>query len=230
MARVSILLVAILLGVGSLSPAVACDCFGRPVCSSMWEAGVVFVGTATNVSTVARGVEETQFTVDEWLRGEQLGLQVTLRSEGIGISCDYDFEAGVKYLVMASRRNGTWMAFGCGGTRPFPQASSTLDEIHQALRSRDTGTVSGEVFFDAYPDERVGGDTPIVGAPVQLRSARNGFTTVTDAKGGFRFVGVPPGEYELAVRVPPKATAVPPQRLVVGPNACLTRYFFSDPR
>ena len=230
MARVSILFVAILFGAASVSPALACDCGGQPVCASVWEAGVVFVGTATSVSTVAPGVEETQFTVDEWLRGEQLGRQVTLRSEGIGLSCEYDFNAGVKYLVMASRRNGIWMAFLCGGTSPFPQASSALDEIHQALRSRGSGTVSGEAFFDAYPDERVGGDIPIVGAPVQLQSARNRFTTVTDAKGGFRFARVPPGEYEIVLRPWANATTVPSQRLVVGPNACVKRYFFPLPR
>ena len=105
-----------------------------------------------------------------------------------------------------------------------------LDEIHMALRSRGTGTVSGEVYFDAYPDERVGGDKPIVGASVRLQSARNRLDAVTDARGEFRFPRVPPGDYELGVGVPKNATAVPPQRLVVGPHACLRRYFFSDPR
>ena len=230
MARVWSVLVAVLLGGGSLSPAEACDCFGRPTCATVWDAGVVFVGTARSVSTVAPGVEDATFTVDEWLRGEQIGPEVTLRSEGIGFSCDYDFEPGVKYLVMASRRKGTWMAFGCGGTRPFPQASSSLDEIHKALRSRGTGTVSGEVFFDAYPDERVGGDRPIVGASVRLQSTRSSLGTVTNASGEFRFARVPPGDYELVVGVPKNATAVLPQRLIVGPDACLRRYFFSDPR
>ena len=48
--------------------------------------------------------------------------------------------------------------------------------------------------------------------------------------GAFRLTRVPPGNYELIVNVPSNATPVPSQHLVVGANACIRRYIFSDPR
>jgi hypothetical protein len=188
------------------------------------------VGTVATISDPAAGVEDAEFTLEEWLRGERVDAKVTLRSEGVGVSCDYDFKPGVKHLVMAYRRGGVWTAALCGGTLPFPGAVSTVNEIRNALRSRGPGTVSGEVFFDAFPDERVGGSVPIVGAEVTLRAGRARLSVTTDAKGAFRLSPVRPGTYELMVSVPSNATPVPPQRLVVGANACITRYIFSDPR
>lgn len=210
--------------------AAACDCFGQPTCATTWNADLVFVGTATRVSAPSARVEDTEFTIEEWLRGKQVDAKVTLHSEGIGFSCDYDFTQGVKYLVMAQRRGGVWTAVLCGGTRPFPSAASDVNEIRNTVRSRASGTVSGEVFFDAFPDERIGGSVPIVGAAVTLRAGDNQLSVVTDAKGAFRLTRVPPGNYELIVNVPSNATPVPSQHLVVGANACIRRYIFSDPR
>jgi hypothetical protein len=228
--RTSGLLVALLLCAGSPDVAAACECFGLPTCATTWGADLVFVGTATKVSEPSTGVEETEFEVEKWLRGERVDAKITLRSEGIGFSCDYDFTQGVKYLVMARRQAGVWKAGGCGGTRRFPGAESDLNEIRNWLRSRAPGTVSGEVFFDEFPDERVGGSVPIVGARVTLRAGKDQRSVATDARGEFRLARVPPGTYELIVNVPSNATPVPSQRLVVGPNACIRRYFFSDPR
>jgi carboxypeptidase family protein len=228
--RTSGLLVALLLCVGSPGIAAACECFGLPICATTWAADLVFVGTATKISEPSPGVEETEFVVEEWLRGERVEATITLRSEGIGLSCEYDFTQKVKYLVMAVRRAGVWKASGCGGTRPFPGAISDLNEIRDALRSRAPGTVSGEIFFDEFPDERVGGSVPIVGARVTLQAGRDRRSVTTDEHGAFRLARVPAGTYEIIVNVPSNATPVPSQHLVVGPNACIRQYFFSDPR
>ena len=230
MPKISGVLVVLLLCAGSPDFAAACDCVVQPTCSSTWDADLVFVGTATKVSEPSARVEEIEFAVDEWLRGERVDAKITLRSEGVGFSCDYDFTQGVKYLVMARRRSGGWSAALCGGTRPFPTAQSTLNEIRSALRSRAPGTVSGEVFFDRFRDERVGAGMPIVGARVTLRAVNEQLSAVTDAKGTFRLAPVRSGTYELIVNVPANATPVPSQRLVVGANACIRRVFFSDPR
>ena len=230
MPRASGVIVALLLCTGSPDLATACDCFGRPACETSWDADLVFVGTAATVSEPVAGVEDTEFTIEEWLRGERVGAKITLRSEGVGFSCAYGFKPGVKYLVMANRRAGVWTAALCGGTLSFPGAESTAKEIRSAVRSRAPGTVSGEVFFDAFPDERVGGSAPIVGAEVTLRDGRTRLSVATDAKGEFRLSRVLPGTYELIVNVPSNATPVPPQRLVVGANACIKRYIYSDPR
>ena len=230
MPRTAAVLVSLLLCASSPDPAAACDCFLQPTCATTWDADLVFVGTATKVSEPSARVEETEFALEEWLRGEQVDAKITLRSEGVGFSCDYDFTLGVKYLVIARRRAGVWTAALCGGTRPFPSAVSAVNEIRNALRSRAPGTVSGEVFFDAFPDERIGGSVPIVGAAVTLRAVNDRLSVATDAKGAFRFTAVPQGVYELSVNVPSNATPVPLQRLFVGANACVRRHIFSDPR
>jgi Carboxypeptidase regulatory-like domain len=205
----------LLLYVGSPDLAAACECFVQPTCATTWAADVVFVGTAARVSAPSAGVEDVEFT---------------LHSEGIGFSCDYDFTQGVKYLVMAQRRGGVWTAVPCGGTRPFPGAISDVNEIRNAVRSRAPGTVSGTVVVDVFPDERVGGSVPIVGAAVTLRAGTYQSSVLTDAKGAYRLARVPSGTYELIVDVPSNATPVPAQRLVVGANACITRVIFSEPR
>lgn len=230
MSRTAGVLVTLLLCVSSPDLAGACDCSGQPTCATTWDADLVFVGTATRVSEPSARVEDTEFAIEEWLRGERVVAKITLHSEGIGFSCDYDFMPGVKYLVMAHRRAGVWTAALCGGTRPFPSAESTVNEIRNAIRSRAPGTVSGGVFFDAFPDERIGGNVPIVGAAVTLRAVSDRLSVTTDAKGAFRLAPVPPGVYQLIVSVPSNATPVPSQRLVVGADACIRRYIFSDPR
>lgn len=222
--------VTLLLCVSSPDLAAACDCAVLPTCATTWDADLVFVGTATRVAEPSAGVEDTEFAIEEWLRGERVDAKITLHSEGVGASCDYDFTPGVKYLVMAHRRAGVWTAALCGGTRPFPNAVSAVNEIRNALRSRAPGTVSGEVFFDAFPDERIGGSVPIVGAAVTLRAGNDRRSVATDANGAFLLARVPAGIYELSVNVPSNATPVRSQRLVVGANACIRRYIFSDPR
>ena len=106
MPRTSCVLVALLLCASSPDFAAACDCVVLPTCATTWDADLVFVGTATKVSEPSARVEETEFAVEEWLRGEQVDAKITLRSEGVGFSCDYDFTPGVKYLVIARRRRG----------------------------------------------------------------------------------------------------------------------------
>ena len=208
----------------------ACECVGLPTCATLWDADLVFVGTAARVSG-DKGSTQAELTVDEWLRGERVGEQVTLVSEGTGFSCDYDFKAGVQYLVFTSRDpNGRWKASYCGGTAPLLPASPVLKEIRSVLQSRATGTVSGQVTFDAFPDERVGGGPPIADAIVILESGRQQLTTTTNAIGVYRFDRVPPAEYALVVRVPPNATPVQPLHVLVGPQACLTRHVFPEPR
>ena len=190
----------------------------------------MFVGTTTRVSG-DRGLEIAEFTVGEWLREEPVGGQITLASKGVGFRCDYDFDEGVRYLVFVVKNpDGGWRAALCGGTLPFPQASSVLNEIHDSLRSRATGTVSGQVTFDAFPDEHLGGGPPIANATVVLQSGRQQLTTTTNAIGVYRFDRVPPGEYTLVMRVPPNATPVAPIRVLVGSQACLTRHIFPEPR
>src|SRR5688572_17162009 len=157
----------------SVSPASACDCAGRPTCATLWDADLVFVGTVNRIVTTAPKTEEARFTIEEWLRGEPVGKEVTIMSAGVGFSCEYDFAPAGRYLVFARKApDGSWKAALCGGTTPIEskQGQADLAEIKAALNSRQPGTVSGEVAFDEDPAERIMPGAPIARTAVRLRS------------------------------------------------------------
>ena len=101
--RISIVLLAIL---WHGERAEGCSCGTPPTCATVWDAELVFVGTATQVSG-DRGSEQAQFTVQEWVRGERVGQQVTLVSEGISaLDC-----AVAPCVVSTKTRIGPSIAF-----------------------------------------------------------------------------------------------------------------------
>ncbi len=139
--RFSQLLVSTAIVAGSLliaRPANACDCAGRPTCATFWDADLAFVGRVKAVATPMPGKEETTFEIEEWLRGEAVKASVTIVSNGVGYSCDYDFTPSTRYLVIAYKAaDGSWKAFLCGGTASLDSqyGKAALKEIRQALTS-----------------------------------------------------------------------------------------------
>jgi hypothetical protein len=229
-ARCSPLLVSLAVVVVSLvsvSPARACDCAGMPICASFWSADLAFVGSVKDIASPVPGREETTFVIEEWLRGEAVKTSVTIVSNGVGYSCDYDFKPSTSYLVLAYKAaDGSWKASLCGGTAPLDSryGRTAVKEIRESLTSRQPGQVSGSVAFDEDPTERVMPGEAIVRAVVRLQNVRNALTTRTDERGEFRFLRVPPGRYSLSVDLPPNAKEIPPAAIVVGAKACVQRY------
>ena len=215
------------------SPAYACDCVGFTTCATFWSTELAFIGKVERITTPAPGTEETTLIIEEWLRGELVKKEITIVSNGIGLSCDYDFSPGTRYLVFGHKApDGTWKAFSCGGTTPVESVygKATLKEIRAFLKSREPGQVSGQVAFDEDPAERIMPGAAIAHALVSLQNAEKTFTARTDAGGLYRFTRVPPGHYALSVALPPDAADVPPMQVLVGAKACVQRTIFPQRR
>lgn len=226
-------LAVVVVSLVSARPAHACDCAGTPTCASFWNAGLAFVGRVKSIATSVPGKEETTFAIEESLRGEAVMTSVTVVSNGIGYSCDYDFKPQTRYLVFAYKSaDGLWKAALCGGTTPMDTqyGRAAMKEIRQVLTSRQPGQVSGEVAFDEDPAERIMPGAPITRALVRLQNDRSTLTTRTDEQGEFRFLRVPPGRYLLSVALPPTAVNTPPTQVVVGAKACVAKYIFPHRR
>lgn len=208
----------------------ACSCDTPRPCSTLWTAEVVFIGRAQSVVAKVRGEQVTRFVVEEWLRGERVGSEITTVSRGIGGSCDYGFDQGTRYLVHASRRAGNeWSVFLCGGTAPLEQATADLTYIRDALAHRGPGTVTGIAILNLEQGERRL-SRPIADARVVLRSSREDRTTRTDKEGKFRFEAVPAGDYTMTVEAPAAYQPVTPKRIAVGKDACAYHSLFTVPR
>lgn len=219
--------------VANASPGYACDCFGRPTCAAFWDTQLAFIGTVKDIATPAPRTQKTTLIVEERLRGEAVKNEVTIESVGVGVSCDYNFSPATRYLVFAYRSpDGSWKAFLCGGTTPVESAvgQAALKEIRAALKSREPGSVSGNVAFDEDPAETVRPGAAITQATVTLQSAQTTLTAKTDAQGDFRFARVPVGRYSLSVVLPPDASTVSPMDVVVGAKACVERSIFPHRR
>jgi hypothetical protein len=109
--RVGLLTVAATLGLASASA--ACDCAMQPICATFWSADEVFVGVAevTTLHADARRIrsQRVTFTIEESFKGnETVGVEIL--SEGFGVSCDYEFRDGVRYLVLAWRDPDGWLS------------------------------------------------------------------------------------------------------------------------
>lgn len=214
------------------SPAHACDCFGMPTCSTLWDSDLVFIGNVERIVTPAPGTEEVTLRVEKWLRGENVKNDMTIVSSGVGVSCDYDFEQ-TRYLVFAYKAtDGSWKATLCGGTTRLESAhgQQALREINEVLTSRAPGQVSGNVAFDEDQTELVFPDTPIPATTVRLRNEERVLTAKTDRGGDFQFSRVPPGRYLLTAELPPTAAPIPPIQVVVGAKACVRRHIFPERR
>ena len=58
-------------------PADACSCAPLSPCHTFWMADTVFIGRAQSVVEKTRGNQVTRLVVEEWLRGERVGAEVT---------------------------------------------------------------------------------------------------------------------------------------------------------
>ena len=222
-----IFVVAAMLLLAEASPD-ACSCAMRRPCQALWEADLVFVGRAAQVTVLGPGNLETKFVIEEWLRGDRVGPTVSLFAHGLGGSCDIGFEQGVRYLVYAEKRQNGWGALMCGGSASLEDSSSALKYIRHALSREGEGTVSGEAFEIRQPYSPLE-VTRFADLVVTLRSDTRELTAITDRNGAYKFDRVPAGEYTISIDLSSRGTSLPSKRIAIGTGACL-RHRFGLPR
>jgi hypothetical protein len=203
----------------------ACSCAPSRICSELWTADVVFIGTAKRVVVPGPGSQRTTFEVEEHLRGEAVGRSIEVRGDGLGGSCDRDFEQGLRYLVLASRRaqDGTWRVFLCSNTDRMDRVpSATMAYIRTAL----TSAAPGWLQVNAVVHARRGGRTEAAALANAKMTLRGGGRTLTPHANQdvYEFKVVPPGEYVLSVEVPEGIAPIAPRTVRIGSAACAHAY------
>ncbi len=205
-------------------PASACSCALRPLCTTFWEADLVFIGQA-DVTPLGPGAQRARFEVEESFRGPA-DRAVEIAGRGIGGSCDYGFVHGTRYIVFARRApDGSWSASLCSSTAPVAQAGEAITFARTVARdSPRTGSVSGSVMaVKRASSGRIESSVPLSGVTIVMRDARRDYSTRVTLGGLYEFKDVPVGRYTLTVSEFPGVQAIPPAVVEVkGPGACVT--------
>ena len=85
----------------------------------------MFTGRA-EVTRLGNAAQRARFRIEESFRGPGGVIQIV--AMGIGGSCAYAFQDGIRYLVFARRvQDGTWRANFCDPTAPLNEARDALD-------------------------------------------------------------------------------------------------------
>ncbi len=114
------------------SPANACTCLeSPPPLAALAEATVVFSGVVVNISPA--GVDlDVSLQVTGWWKGVT-SSPIVIRTASHPVSCGFDFEVGVEYLVYAypgtPAQGGALSTTGCTRTTPIAEAGADLAEL-----------------------------------------------------------------------------------------------------
>jgi len=213
------MLIAFAFGAFCAHRSLACSCgtlSGRPGnCSDLKVTGPSFIGTVIDIQNPPderRGADQSglsryRFRVDENIDGFD-EKEVDVYSGRGSADCSYHFQMGESYFVtpfkgtaglmaLYGAEPGRLMAGICTETQPAASAQALLAE----LRARKRGaTIEGVLRTKQQPDEY---DHGMPNITVELRGSDNTFSSKTDIDGVYRITGVPPGEYQFAVKLPP---------------------------
>ncbi len=210
-------------GVALMMPDVAraCSCATLPVCTTLSQSELVFVGRAERVTKLAPGSEKTEFVVREMLSGAQT-TKLDVYAHGLGGSCDRSFEQGREYLVFASRRDDrTWRVLLCSNTDVVDRVPpADLDFLRRARAAPLPASVTGQVVVRHKAPAKPGS---LAGARLTLRGGGREVSAQTNDQGQYTFKSVPPGDYMVDVQVPDNVKPIPPTRITLVSGACAVR-------
>jgi SdrD B-like domain len=242
LARILVVILALATFCAQRSLACSCGRFpGDPGnCHDLKATGPSFVGTVIDIqnppderrgSTDQGGLSRYRFRVDENISGFE-EKEVDIYSGRGGGDCSYHFRMGQSYFVTPYKAKlkdfngaepGQFVAEICTETQPAASASALLAE----LRARKRGsTVEGVLRTKQQPDDY---DHGMPNITVELRGKDNTLSTITDSDGVYRFFGIPPGEYQFAVKLPsdfPRLENAPgdaPPSITITDQACYAK-------
>ena len=199
----------------------ACSCLSGGVpqiaahCSDSNPIGPSFVGTVIDIENPPNeqrladqgGVSRYRFRVDENINGFE-DKEIDVYSGRGRADCSFHFRMGESYFVTPYKatayltahygtKPGAWMAGICSQTQPAASAAALLADFKARKRG---STVEGIVRTKQPPSEY---DHGMPNITVELRGKDSTLSTQTDLDGVYRFTGIPPGEYQFAVKLPP---------------------------
>jgi hypothetical protein len=181
----------------------------HPPCVEFWRADAVFVGMAAEVQIKPQrffGVPPpitVRFTVEEIFKRIK-EKEIVLELE----HCGYQFKQGEKYLVYAHlRENKLYVRIGGTRTEPIAEATDDLDYLRSLQRGEPQAQIVGKVGQQTAEIKRSDKSfynrewrffgSPMTGVKVFAKGTEQIYETFSDAKGEYKFFGLPTGEYEI---------------------------------
>jgi hypothetical protein len=190
-----------------------CDCQfgGGAVCQDYWKASAVFVGTVIESKTVniKRGEYDQQerlvrFSLDEPFRGVE-GAQLEVMTGMGGGDCGVAFTQTQQYLVYASSFEGKLYTGICMRTKPISAAAADLEYMRGLKNATSGGAVYGDVSANRRNEKGATVRQLVAGAQIIIDGAVKKEVR-TDAKGAYRFDGLPAGDYTVKISPPENTT------------------------
>ena len=199
----------------SSSSTSACTC-GRSApapCSSLKDAGAIFVGTVVDIENPpsenprddSSGVSRYRFRVDESIAGLKERELDVFSGRG-GADCSYHFQRGEQYVVFPYQDDaGKLHVTVCSDTRPVSSAAVLLPQLRAMRDGRPFANLFGVLRRTQQPygwveDENY--DRPLPNIAVELRSQNRSLATRTDENGKYAFYGVTAGTYQVWAALP----------------------------
>jgi hypothetical protein len=209
-------------------------------CSDLKPIGPSFVGTVIDIENPPdeqraadqSGVSRYRFRVDENINGFE-DKEIDVYSGRGRADCSYHFRMGESYFVTPYKatasltahygtKPGAWMAGVCQ-TQPAASAAALLADFKARKRG---STVEGILRTKQPPSEY---DHGMPNITVELRGKDSTLSTQTDVDGMYRFTAVPPGDYQVAVKLPPDFPRLPnipgenPSSITIADQTCYAK-------
>ena len=190
----------------------ACSCGGSGApCEAAWRVDAVIAGIVRSVEVIdhvelGAPYQSTlvKFEVERSFINGSPGIVELTTGRGGG-DCGYQFVAGKRYLVYASKQASGRLSTGiCSRTRPLEAAAEDLAYLASVSQLAPGARVSGRVTHlrrDPFEKEWID-HGPLENVVVNLRGTAFSRDVSTDKDGRYEFPGVAPGTFTLTL-VPP---------------------------
>jgi hypothetical protein len=210
--RISVVAVFVLALSFREGDALACSCgLASPPCEAAWRADAVIAGVVRSVEVIEH-VELgpphqsrlVKFEVEQSFINGRPGIVELTTGRDSG-DCGYEFVAGKRYLVYASKQGaGGLSTSSCSRTRPMEAAAEDLAYLTSVPQQTPGARVFGRVArLHRDPFERQLIDYgPLANVVITLRGTSFSRDVSTDKDGRYEFWGVTPGTFTLTL-VPP---------------------------
>lgn len=211
------------------SYALACSCSPEayaPACQLISRSEAVFLGENLDLVPDPSGNGMIyRFRVERVYKGLDSTIREVLVNPGNGSSCQTEYSTKTKYLMFArvmSKGPLVVMAAMCSGSRSAERNKADIDFLENYVRGETVTEVYGKVLqwvtYIGIPTEDE--SAPLKGVMVVLENSINRFTFTTQQDGGFRFSGIPAGDYELTAKLDPYLSPPSPYKISVVQGGC----------
>ena len=196
--------VALVVVLCSPARALACSCVAEvPLCQSFWQADVVFAGEVLAFDKI----DPKQFfsrrlarvRVERVWRGEVAGVVEVSTGAGGG-DCGYGFRRGQQYVIYAYKGSqGSLSTNICTPTKLLSRAAADLEYF----KSIEAPSAGGRIYGTARLETKGADLVAAKGVAIVLKGHARSWNATTDDKGAFEFMGLPVGDYTIAMEGAP---------------------------